>query len=264
MTEMAINIIKQYVMQDNVRLKVNEIEQFTQGYHEVDHSFNAAFQLIESPYAVFEELKKRKHENHHRPQNIVKVIEGEIAHNKLLQVLSNVTPADTSERISTKITMYVNSLIDKLDNFYKKHFSKRKHFISAELLKAELQSNTIKSSQKLFTNDTMEYISKVSSINLTILTHVNSSYARFDVYDKNVSSFILVKASNDTIDDIISFENKQDMDACITNEVKTLYNLTSSNINNSKLSQLREIAKCLGQITTGTKDALLQSIIKVL
>jgi hypothetical protein len=263
MTEMAINIIKQYVMHDNVRLKVNEIEQFTQGYHEVDHSFNAAFQLIESPYSVFEELKKRKHEPQ-RPQNTQKVIEVN-NYNKLLQILSNVTPADTSEHVAKKINLYIDNCINKLDIFYKKNFSKRKHFISQEQIKADLQSNITRTSQKLFSNDTMELISKISNVNLTILTLVNkTSYVRFDAFDKHVSSFILVKATDDNIVDITTFENKQDLDAFIIHEVKTLYNLTPSNIRNSKLAQLREISKCLGQLTTGSKEALLQSITAVL
>lgn len=262
MTPLAM--IKEYITQDNVRLRINEVKHLTQGYHEIDHSFESAFKLIDSPYNLFEDLKRSmKDKARIFKQNPIQV--DKLEYNQIYQALCIAHYPQVSlfsgEALYNEICQYKKvlsqNLVDQNQHYKKLGFTKRKTFTTCDNLQKLLLSEE---GDNVVTLDVLEYLAKACKCHMAIFNETKDTIIPtiFDVEDPLL--YLIIYQIDGKVTNVQSFHDLSSMQSHKKQYCIHQYNLNSADLKKLKIVQLKLIARIMNVSAIGTKDTLISLI----
>jgi len=277
----AAEYIKQHVTNDHVRLQIEEVPELTQGFSSKDNNdYHTMFNNIQSPYAVYEVLRKAsrptsKLENpkiDYTDSSIKPTIkrDSEFVTNNLIYkfFMNKFDPSSTlllDDSLDTALSKFKNDLADGLSNelqYYKLcGFSKRKTCLRLDALK---DSITNPNGHASITNEIFEYIAKRFKVCICILfMESKTKYpTRCDyIVDDNNAKWILID-KNDIAKWPIEFDDSHSLSCYMRDKMfPNLDDISHEKMSKKTVSELKEIAKYFGIYKSGlTKDGLVKVI----
>lgn len=280
----ATEYIKQHVTNDHVRLQIEEVPEWTQGYSGKDScNFHSSFKDIQSPYSDFEALRKSarptikadqlsKVNLKEIPMNVTQCLKYDLeyvknntVYNFFMNRADSATTLLLNDSLETALINFKIDLANGLSNelqYYKVcGFSKRKTCLKIDALKDIIVHRNGNSNMR---DEVLEYLAKRFKVCICLLsTDTNSTLPKRCDYvcEEHNGHWILIDRER-LCDWPIEFDNADSLRSYIKDKAfPNVDDLNQDKLFKKTVFELKEIAKYFGMYKSGmTKDVLVKSI----